>query len=68
LLISRFAAYVWQSGRDAQYSATCGRMYLIICYHNLYPRYSQSQIQLWNNTCHAKRHHRVVSEADRRAM
>ena len=25
VLISRSTAYVWQSGRDAQYSAACGR-------------------------------------------
>jgi hypothetical protein len=26
VLIARFSAYVWQSGRDAQFSLTCGRM------------------------------------------
>ena len=26
LLIRRSKAYVWQSGRDAQYSLVCGRM------------------------------------------
>ena len=26
LLIYRFEAYVWQSGRDAQFSSICGRM------------------------------------------
>jgi len=29
LLIRRSKAYVWQSGRDAQYSLVCGRMYQI---------------------------------------
>jgi hypothetical protein len=28
VLICRSTAYVWQSGRDAQFSADCGRMYL----------------------------------------
>jgi hypothetical protein len=28
VLVARFSAYVWQSGRDAQFSLTCGRMYL----------------------------------------
>ena len=28
LLIYRFEAYVWQSGRDAQFSSICGRMWL----------------------------------------
>jgi hypothetical protein len=27
VLVARFSAYVWQSGRDAQFSLTCGRMY-----------------------------------------
>jgi hypothetical protein len=27
LLICRSEAYVWQSGRDAQFSSVCGRMY-----------------------------------------
>jgi hypothetical protein len=29
VLVARFSAYVWQSGRDAQFSLTYGRMYLI---------------------------------------
>jgi hypothetical protein len=33
VLVARFSAYVWQSGRDAQFSLTYGRMCcdLIIC-------------------------------------
>jgi Tol biopolymer transport system component len=27
VLVARFSAYVWQSGRDAQFSLTCGRMW-----------------------------------------
>jgi hypothetical protein len=27
VLVTRFSAYVWQSGRDAQFSLTYGRMY-----------------------------------------
>jgi hypothetical protein len=27
LLICRSEAYVWQSGRDAQFSSVCGRMW-----------------------------------------
>jgi hypothetical protein len=29
VLVARFSAYVWQSGRDAQFSLTYGRMYQI---------------------------------------
>ena len=29
VLVARFSAYVWQSGRDAQFSLTYGRM----CHH-----------------------------------
>ena len=29
VLVARFSAYVWQSGRDAQFSLTYGRMCLI---------------------------------------
>jgi hypothetical protein len=32
LLIHRFGAYVWQSGRDAQFSPIYGRM----CYESVY--------------------------------
>ena len=28
VLVARFSAYVWQSGRDAQFSLTYGRMYM----------------------------------------
>jgi hypothetical protein len=37
VLVARFSAYVWQSGRDAQFSLTYGRMYsseYIVCYIN----------------------------------
>jgi hypothetical protein len=34
VLVARFSAYVWQSGRDAQFSLTYGRMCLV-CY-NIY--------------------------------
>ena len=27
VLVARFSAYVWQSGRDAQFSLTYGRMF-----------------------------------------
>jgi endonuclease V-like protein UPF0215 family len=30
VLVARFSAYVWQSGRDAQFSLTCGRLYLTL--------------------------------------
>jgi hypothetical protein len=30
VLVARFSAYVWQSGRDAQFSLTCGRMYHLV--------------------------------------
>jgi hypothetical protein len=34
VLVARFSAYVWQSGRDAQFSLTYGRMYQgSICAH-----------------------------------
>jgi hypothetical protein len=29
VLVARFSAYVWQSGRDAQFSLTYGRMCLV---------------------------------------
>ena len=32
VLVARFSAYVWQSGRDAQFSLTYGRMYLCMNY------------------------------------
>ena len=32
VLIARFSAYVWQSGRDAQFSLTYGRMCLSLTY------------------------------------
>jgi hypothetical protein len=31
VLVARFSAYVWQSGRDAQFSLTYGRMYYFLC-------------------------------------
>lgn len=34
VLVARFSAYVWQSGRDAQFSLTCGR----VCSHRLSQR------------------------------
>jgi hypothetical protein len=30
VLVARFSAYVWQSGRDAQFSLTYGRMCLFV--------------------------------------
>ena len=30
VLVARFSAYVWQSGRDAQFSLTYGRMYQVL--------------------------------------
>jgi hypothetical protein len=32
VLVARFSAYVWQSGRDAQFSLTYGRMYHVSFY------------------------------------
>jgi hypothetical protein len=32
VLVARFSAYVWQSGRDAQFSLTYGRMCLLLGY------------------------------------
>jgi hypothetical protein len=29
VLVARFSAYVWQSGLDAQFSLTYGRMYVL---------------------------------------
>jgi hypothetical protein len=39
VLVARFSAYVWQSGRDAQFSLTYGRMCfeqydVVLCYCN----------------------------------
>ena len=36
VLVARFSAYVWQSGRDAQFSLTYGRMCLDGCAFALY--------------------------------
>jgi hypothetical protein len=35
VLICRSTAYVWQSGRDAQFSADCGRTYKKYCLHSI---------------------------------
>jgi hypothetical protein len=35
VLVARFSAYVWQSGRDAQFSLTYGRMCLSFASKNL---------------------------------
>jgi hypothetical protein len=37
VLVARFSAYVWQSGRDAQFSLTYGRMCLVIGNHGIDP-------------------------------
>jgi hypothetical protein len=34
VLVARFSAYVWQSGRDAQFSLTYGRIYQYFWYQN----------------------------------
>ena len=36
LLIGRSEACLWQSGRDADYSSVCGRMYLDLAYTKIY--------------------------------
>ncbi|KAG9548166.1 hypothetical protein KCU77_g20549, partial [Aureobasidium melanogenum] len=36
VLICRSTAYVWQSGRDAQFSADCGRTYLVLTLNIIY--------------------------------
>ena len=36
VLVARFSAYVWQSGRDAQFSLTYGRMCKYRTAHNIY--------------------------------
>ena len=41
VLICRSTAYVWQSGRDAQFSADCGRMYKTWHFVKLYCHYFQ---------------------------
>ncbi|KAH0383343.1 hypothetical protein KCU92_g5449, partial [Aureobasidium melanogenum] len=45
VLICRSTAYVWQSGRDAQFSADCGRMCLIWNIITIY-RHQRSTQQL----------------------
>jgi hypothetical protein len=57
VLICRSTAYVWQSGRDAQFSADCGRMWLLpkcegTCSTNVIhrsPIYSPEYDMIW--TC-----------------
>ncbi|KAG9551718.1 hypothetical protein KCU71_g11525, partial [Aureobasidium melanogenum] len=39
VLICRSTAYVWQSGRDAQFSADCGRMCLVQSFMRIYSHY-----------------------------
>jgi hypothetical protein len=36
VLVARFSAYVWQSGRDAQFSLTYGRMYTSVSVRIMY--------------------------------
>ena len=36
VLVARFSAYVWQSGRDAQFSLTYGRMYCLTTLNTIY--------------------------------
>ena len=40
VLVARFSAYVWQSGRDAQFSLTYGRMYLATDINQSIPLFS----------------------------
>jgi hypothetical protein len=59
VLVARFSAYVWQSGRDAQFSLTYGRMYL----EKLRIQYiaeTQANDGRWSPAANAKRH--VVGE------
>jgi hypothetical protein len=46
VLICRSTAYVWQSGRDAQFSADCGRMYWICFQTIIYKLRILSQVPL----------------------
>jgi hypothetical protein len=50
VLICRSTAYVWQSGRDAQVSADCGRMYLASEICAIYTTLTPSVIILRQNT------------------
>ncbi|KAH0285750.1 hypothetical protein KCU62_g7215, partial [Aureobasidium sp. EXF-3399] len=56
VLICRSTAYVWQSGRDAQFSADCGRMCLI---RNVYRPYQVGLSTITGSNPHL--HHRQVS-------
>ena len=40
VLVARFSAYVWQSGRDAQFSLTYGRMYRSNIMYNSYSNHN----------------------------
>ncbi|KAG9959550.1 hypothetical protein KCU61_g7271, partial [Aureobasidium melanogenum] len=42
VLICRSTAYVWQSGRDAQFSADCGRMCLNVIFQTTEVERAQS--------------------------
>jgi hypothetical protein len=44
VLVARFSAYVWQSGRDAQFSLTYGRMYLSLDYWRIYHTIPDSRL------------------------
>jgi hypothetical protein len=50
VLVARFSAYVWQSGRDAQFSLTYGRMYKPDLWFILY-RGRNAAVLLWSQQC-----------------
>ena len=64
VLVARFSAYVWQSGRDAQFSLTYGRMYqrfeLDIYCSNILKQYSI--LVEWGNIQQLQRliHHSII--------
>jgi hypothetical protein len=55
LLIHRFEAYVWQSGRDAQFSSIYGRMYHGILYLILYTLKMSYSLKPWQRLSTALR-------------
>jgi hypothetical protein len=51
VLVARFSAYVWQSGRDAQFSLTYGRMCQLtktLPIHNF--ESSEPAVKIWSNS------------------
>jgi hypothetical protein len=61
VLVARFSAYVWQSGRDAQFSLTYGRMCLILVLRVIY-RFNPNLLSSTRPECGVARSLRYACE------